>query len=95
MATQFRPTSLQALRIAEHVYLQRIENAADLPAGLSDRVSPSWLIYAAFTRVGALLLKESSGRPLAFPTQEAATAAIHSIRADVEPDVRSDRAFLR
>ena len=54
MATQFRPTSLQALRIAEHVYLQRIENAADLPAGLSDRVSPSWLIYAAFTRVGAL-----------------------------------------
>lgn len=95
MASQLRPTSLQALRIAEHVYLHRVESAAELPAEIPRFVSPAWLVYAAFTRGGALLLKKPSGRPLVFPTAAAATATIHDIRPDVEPDVRTDLSFLR
>lgn len=96
MASQFRPTSLQALRIAEHVYLHHVESAADLPADLPGVVSPAWLIYAAFTRGGALLLKKPSGQPLMFPTAAAAAAAatIHDVRPDVEPDLRGDLSFL-
>ncbi|WP_295390843.1 hypothetical protein [uncultured Thiodictyon sp.] len=94
MASQFRPTSLQALRIAEHVYLRHVEHAAELPADLPGFVSPSWLIYAAFTRGGALLLKQPSGQPLMFPTQAAAIATVHDVRPDVEPDVRGDLSFL-
>ena len=95
MASQFRPTSLQALRLAEHVYIHHAESAADLPADLPGFVSPSWFIYAAFTRGGALLLKKPSGQPLMFPTEAAATATIHDVRPDVEPDVRGDLSFLR
>lgn len=95
MATQLRPTSLQALRMAEHVYLHRADRTSSLPPHLSGLFSHAWFVYAAITRAGALQLKKPSGRPLVFPTREAATAAIHDIRPDVEPDVRADLSFLR
>jgi hypothetical protein len=95
MTTQLRPTSLQALRLAEHVYIHCVDGTAGRPAARSGPFSHAWFVYAAFTRAGALLLKKPSGRPLAFPTKEAATAAIRDIRPDVEPDVRPDLSFLQ
>ena len=95
MATQLLQTSLQALRIADRVYLHRAERTSSRPSHRSGLFSNTWFIYASFTRAGALQLKKPGGRPLAFPTKEAATAAIHDIRPDVVPDVRADLSFLR
>lgn len=94
MATPFRQTSLQALRMAEHVYLHHADRATRLPSHLTGLFSDDWFVYAAFTRAGALQLKKPSGRPVAFPSREAATAAIRDIRPDIEPDVRADLSFL-